>query len=263
MPLAHAHEGIEINYQTVGEGPPLLLISGTGHDLSFWSGQLDLLSSRYCCITFDNRGVGASSRPAPGYSLADMADDAAAVIDDLGVGQAHVMGFSMGGHIAQELALHHPAMVLSLGIHHSWARNCPRLSAFQRTRKSLAEHDMRYALADLSLLFLYQQDYYQAHLQEMAGKREAMLAGMGDLIGWVGQLEACLHGDTLSRLGSIDIPVLVTCSDRDMIVATHRAEEIHQAITGARLEILRGTGHVALIERPREFAELCFDFLRR
>ena len=108
MPVTTPRDGVAINYESHGEGPPLLLISGTGHDLGFWSGQLPFFAPEYRAIVFDNRGVGGSSVPPSGYSLADMADDAAHVLDEAGIDIAHVMGFSMGGHIAQELALNHP-----------------------------------------------------------------------------------------------------------------------------------------------------------
>jgi len=263
MPRVITATDCEINYESHGSGDPLLLISGTGHDLTFWAGQLPLLSRDYNCIVIDNRGVGESSSPAPGYTLFDMADDAAAVLAAENISSAHVMGFSMGGHIAQCLALNHPQQVRSLGIHHSWSRNCDRLSKFQSLRKSLAENGLRDQLADVSLLMLYEQQYFQDHREEMAAKREAMIAGMDSLQGWIGQLEACLTGDTYDRLLELDIPTLVTGSDRDAIVAIHRVEEIHQRIAGSELRILKGSGHVALIETPDLFAEICAEFLTR
>lgn len=262
MPIAKPDADVEINFAVTGDGPPLLLISGTGHDLTFWAGQLDLLARHYRCITFDNRGTGQSSAPEPGYSLADMAGDAAAVLDHAGVAQAHVMGFSMGGHIAQELALAYREKVISLGIHHSWAEPDARLTSFQATRKALAQAGMRNELADISLLCLFEPAYFQAHRDDMVRRRTAMIAHMSDLQGWVGQLDACIRGDTSDRIGAIVVPTLVTASDRDMIVAIHRAEAIHAAIAGSRLVVMEGTGHVALIERPREFADICFGFLR-
>lgn len=253
---------MNIYFETHGAGPPLLLISGTGHDHTFWSGQLPLFTREFRCVVFDNRGVGKSFVPPPGYTLADMADDAAGVLDAAGIEHAHVMGFSMGGHIAQELALRHPRRVGSLGLHHTWARNCPRLHAFQRARKRLAERGEREALVELSLLGLYSHAQYDAAPEEMERKRRWLLEQSPPQAGWVGQLEACLRGDTLDRLSGIGVPTLVTGSDRDLIVAPHHAEEIHARIPGSRLVLLEGTGHVALIERPEAFARVCLEFLR-
>ncbi len=263
MPQVQTAPDCEINYECHGRGDPLLLVSGTGHDLTFWAGQLPLLSRQFRCIVFDNRGVGHSSSPPSGYSLYDMADDAAAVLKAENVSSAHVMGFSMGGHIAQCLALNYPELVRSLGIHHSWSRNCDRLRKFQGLRKILAEKGIKEQLADVSLLMLHEQQYYQDHLTEMAAKRTAMIEGMDSLVGWVGQLEACLTGDTHDRLPELDVPALITGSDRDAIVAVHRVEEIHQRIAGSELKILEGSGHVALIETPDLFADLCAEFLER
>jgi len=185
MPTAKVPAGPEMFYEAAGEGPPLLLISGTGHDHTFWSGQLPLFRNAYRAIVFDNRGVGRSGVPAPGYALADMADDAARVLDAAGTERAHVMGFSMGGHIAQELCLRHPGRVLSLGLHHTWARNCPRLESFQRTRKHLAERGEREALVELSLLGLYSHGYYDAHAEEMERRRAWLLGQSPAGAGWV------------------------------------------------------------------------------
>lgn len=261
MPFAETAEGLKIYYESHGDGPPLLLISGTGHDHKFWAGQIPLLSSKYRCFIFDNRGVGQSAIPSPGYTLADMADDAAAVLDAAEIERSHVMGFSMGGHIAQEFALNHGERVISLGLHHTWARPSARLTSFQEIRKRLAEADDRQSLIDVSLLALHAPDYARDHADEMQAKRAWMLENMETLEGWIGQLDACIGGDTLERISAISVPTLVTCSDQDMIVPPHLAQEIHGQITGSRLEILKGTGHVALIERPDEFAQLCFDFL--
>jgi pimeloyl-ACP methyl ester carboxylesterase len=262
MPVAKAAGNVNIHYEIRGEGPPLLLISGTGHDHNFWSGQLPMFEQEYTCIVFDNRGMGNSSVPRPGYSLADMAGDAAAVLDDAGIDRAHVMGFSMGGHIAQELCLNHPGRVASLGLHHTWARNCPRLESFQRSRKRLAEWGDMEVLAEFSMLGLYSHAYYNAHADEMERKLRWLAEKSGPKEGWVGQLDATLRGDTLDRLHQIEVPTLVTASTHDLIVDTHHAEEIHSCIKGSRKVIMEGTGHVALIERPEEFGGICLDFLR-
>ncbi len=262
MPFTEARSGVNIHYECTGDGPPLLLISGTGHGLTFWAGTLPMLQESYRCIVFDNRGVGESAIPEPGYTLREMADDAIGVLDALGIEQSHVMGFSMGGHIAQELALNYPDRLLSLGIHHSWARNDPRLEGFQRIRRRLAQLGEIEALADMSLFGIYGQDYYQNHLSEMQERRTDLIATLPTrLMGWEGQLDACLKGNTYERLPAISVPTVVTCSDGDMIVAPHRSLEIHSQIAGSHYRMLNGTGHVALIEQPDVFAQVCLDFL--
>ena len=261
MPFASRPGGLELYYEVHGDGPTLLLVSGTGHDHTFWFGQLPFFRARYRCVVFDNRGMGQSGVPPPGYRLADMADDAAAVLDAAGVARAHVMGFSMGGHISQELCLRHPERVLSLGLHHTWARNCPRLGTFQAARKRLAEAGDMASLADISILGLYAHDYFDRHPDELEQKRAWLIECSGPALGWIGQLEACLTCDTLDRLEQIRVPTLLSASSHDLIVGTHPAREMNTRIGGSRLEILEGTGHVALIEEPERFARLCLSFL--
>ena len=135
-----------------------------------------------------------------------MAEDAAAVLAAEGIKNAHVMGFSMGGHIAQCVALNHPSLVRSLGIHHSWSRNCNRLHKFQSLRKTLAERGLREQLADISLLMLYEPQYYHDHLDDMAAKRDAMIASMATMEGWIGQLEACIKRRYPRTPGGIGCP---------------------------------------------------------
>jgi 3-oxoadipate enol-lactonase len=139
MPMIETTAGANVYYDLAGSGPPLLLRSGTGHDHTFWSGQLPFFTPKFTVITIDNRGVGRTTVQNHDYSLADMADNAAAVLDAESISTAHVMGFSQGGHIAQEVTLRHAQKVESLGIHHSWARMCPRLRDFQTLRKILAK----------------------------------------------------------------------------------------------------------------------------
>ena len=110
---------------------------------------------------------------------------------------------------------------------------------------------------------LYEPQYYHDHSENMAAKRDAMIASMTTMEGWVGQLEACIGGDTHARLGELDVPTIITCSDKDAIVAIHRARELQAGIQNSELKILTGSGHVALIENPDFFAEICADFLNR
>ncbi|MGI9604697.1 MAG: alpha/beta fold hydrolase [Acidimicrobiales bacterium] len=264
MPHTPEADGVSIGWSEVGaDGDVLLLISGTGHDRNFWSRQVPTFARHFRVITLDNRGVGSSTSPASGYTLGDMADDAVRVMDHAGIERCHVMGFSMGGHIAQEIAIHHGERVRTLGVHHSWARNSPRLRSFQETRRDLARNDQRLALAEFSILGLHSHDWYNEHAEELDEHRRFLLDQSPVNAGWVGQLEACLSGDTSDRLDSVVCPTLVTSSDLDLIAAPHHGREIASLIPGATFHLFEGTGHVALIERPEAFSEVCLDFLEK
>jgi pimeloyl-ACP methyl ester carboxylesterase len=113
MPTTKAN-GIELYYEVHGEGPPLLLIMGLGANATAWYRQIPVLSERYRVIAFDNRGAGRSEKPLEPYSIPQMADDAAALMDTLGISTSHVFGMSLGGMIAQEYALRHPERVQAL-----------------------------------------------------------------------------------------------------------------------------------------------------
>lgn len=119
MPKIHVN-GIDLFYDVQGTGEPLLLIAGFDCDSSYWSAVLPALVNKYQVIRLDNRGVGQSSAPDCPYSIKQMADDAAALLNYLGI-TIHVAGHSMGGQIAQELALVHPEKVKSLILLSSWA----------------------------------------------------------------------------------------------------------------------------------------------
>lgn len=263
MPTTESAPGVRVYYEVQGSGPPLLLLSGTGHDHTFWNGQLPFFTPKFTVITVDNRGVGRTVVPDHDYSLADMADDAASVLDAEGIGAAHVMGFSQGGHIAQELTLRHPQKILSLGIHHSWARMCTRLRDFQTLRRNLAEKGDRDSLVRVSLLALHAPEYYRNAGDDIDAHRRFLVENSPPNEGWAGQLRACLASDTYDRLGDISVPALVTTSQFDLTVPSYHSREIADEIADAEFVMLEESGHVALMETPGAFAQVCLDFLGR
>jgi 3-oxoadipate enol-lactonase len=121
MPKIHVN-GIDLFYNSCGNGEALILIAGFDCDTSYWSALMPALVDKYQVIRFDNRGVGQSSAQDSPYSIKQMADDTAALLNYLGITTVHVAGHSMGGQIAQELALAHPEKVKSLILLSSWAK---------------------------------------------------------------------------------------------------------------------------------------------
>src|SRR3990172_10613951 len=114
--------GINMFYEERGQGPPLVLIMGLGAPGTRWEEHVEYYARYFRCILIDNRGVGRSDQPPGPYTTAMMADDTAGLINALGIGPAHVSGISMGGAIAQELALRHPRLVRRLVLNCTWPR---------------------------------------------------------------------------------------------------------------------------------------------
>ena len=137
MPYADNH-GTRIYWEERGAGDPLLLIMGLGYTSEMWYRMAPLLSARYRTILYDNRGVGRSDAPEGPYPIATMADDAAAVLDAAGVDRAHVFGVSLGGMIAQELALRYPAPVRSLVLGCTHCGGAQAVPPSEEARKVLA-----------------------------------------------------------------------------------------------------------------------------
>lgn len=120
MPILHCN-GISLNYETYGEGEPLVLISGLGGDSTFWSLSLECLASEFRVIVFDTRGIGKTEAPKEPYSMELMADDLAALLDTLQISTTNLLGFSMGGNIALTFALKYPNRVSKLILAASFA----------------------------------------------------------------------------------------------------------------------------------------------
>ena len=156
MPKVALPTGVSLYYQEEGLGEPVLLISGTGADHSLWSGTVEALSTRYRVITFDSRGTGSSDQPSDpkSYSVRVLAEDAAALLDALGVARAHIAGHSLGSTVAQEIAISHPQKVASLQLHCTWGRTDAWLDRLFRSMECLAERDDLSAFVDCVFMWV-------------------------------------------------------------------------------------------------------------
>jgi pimeloyl-ACP methyl ester carboxylesterase len=254
--------GTKLWWDAQGEGePPLLLIQGLGYTADMWWRLLPDLSSHRRTVRFDNRGVGRSDVPAPPWTLEDMADDAVAVLDAAGADAAHVFGVSMGGLIAQEVALRHPARVRSLvlGCTHPGGRDALRMDpAAAQMLMDRSPRSPREAV-EASLPFVYATSTSADDIAEdVKARLRFPLRGKA----YWGQLDAMRqHVGTLSRLGEVDVPTLVLHGDADRLVQPGNAQLLADAIPGARLEWLPGASHVFWTDQPHRTLELVDDFL--
>jgi 3-oxoadipate enol-lactonase len=243
------------------DGTPLLLVQGLGHTADMWFRILPGLSSNRRTIRFDNRGVGRSNVPPTPWSITDMADDAVAVMDAAGVDRVNVFGVSMGGLIAQELALDHPDRVerLVLGGTHPGGRDAVRMDPaaammlMDRTPGTARE------AAVASVPFLYAEDTNRDDIDVDIDVRVRypMRASA-----YFGQLDAMRrHEGTLDRLPKLTAPTLVIHGREDRLVKPRNAEIIAAAIPGARLTLIDGAGHVFWTDRPEQTVALVTQFL--
>jgi pimeloyl-ACP methyl ester carboxylesterase len=258
--VSHADvAGRRLHYVREGEGEPLLLIQGlSGNHLHWGDDFLGLLRPTFDTIAYDHRGIGHSDRTDEPFTIADLADDAAGLLDALGLESAHVLGISMGGMTAQELALRHPDRVRTLTLGCTYAGGADsamtdpaviqRLGELFMTGRT--EEALRFGFeVNVSKTFAEDPRNYEL-VQRIAGELPASL----DIL--MLQVQAVASHDTSERLGEITAPTLVIHGTDDQMLPVSNARAIAARIPGARLEILEGVGHAFWWERPEESAEL-------
>jgi 3-oxoadipate enol-lactonase len=258
MPRASVGE-IELDYERSGEGPPLLLIMGMSGTALHWGEPfLDALRSDFQVIVYDHRGVGASSRLDGPLTIRQLAADAAGLIDALGIESAHVMGVSMGGMIAQELALARGELVRTLTLGCTFcggAESTPTSPAvLGRLAAGMQSGDRERAIrtgweVNVSETMAADEGAYARFCEIAARRRVAVPVIMA-------QLQACAAHDTCSRLPTLTAPALVIHGSEDEMLPVQNGQLIASLIPGARLEIMEGVGHLFFWERPQRSAEL-------
>lgn len=257
--------GLPLYYEWHGReaGTPVVLVAGLGGDSTAWAFQLPALRPHHRVLVFDNRGAGRSGAPDEPYTTAGMAQDLLGLLDALGVPQAHLLGLSMGGAIAQEAALRAPGRVASLQLHATWAGPHPYLTALVRavrTARARLEPEGFYRLLAL-WLFAPETFARQPDLVELVVQRAAHHPYPAPLHGYLRQSDAVLGHDARTRLRELRCPTLVSVGAADRLTPPFLAEELVQLIPGARLEVLPGAGHAALWEVPDRFNRACLAFL--
>jgi pimeloyl-ACP methyl ester carboxylesterase len=251
----HLHAGdLDIWTEQVGRGPDVLLIGGLGDTVESWQFQLDGLADRYRMTAFDNRGAGRTAMPSGPVSVEMMADDAAEVLQALGIPSAHVAGFSGGSIIAQELALRHPDLVRSLVLQSTWPAPDPYLRSWGRFVRWLAE----VAPSERAFLEGFFLDIYTARAHNDGTVDQIIEEVLAfphkqtteDLQRF---LDAFLDHDTTERLPKIAAPTLVLAGGRDSTSRPELCRAVADRIPGARFEVMEEEAHQPFQEVPDEW----------
>jgi pimeloyl-ACP methyl ester carboxylesterase len=266
--MAHVTvDGVRLFYEETGapDASPLVLIMGWGGDHTAWALQVPALAPEYRVIALDNRGAGQSDVPDGPYTISGMARDVVGVMDALGIARAHICGASMGGMIAQELAIRHPERVRSLQLHCTTAgidaygrflidtllavkargdreENVRAIMPWILCRKTMAERpDFIRFWIDRAVTYPY----------------PIGLEGLSRQAG------AIRGHDTRSRLGEIRAPTFITTGAEDILVPPASSRELHAGLPGSELAVIADAGHLHFIEQAERFNEVSLGFLRK
>jgi 3-oxoadipate enol-lactonase len=268
-------DSIELYYEEHGSGEPLLLIMGLAADSVAWLFQLPEFSKHYRTIVFDNRGIGRSSKPAGPYTIHQMADDTAALLDELRIERTHVVGVSMGGMIAQELALRHPERVRGLVLACTFPEpdaDIERQREFSVTQlggKVSATGEMQIDVRAIDPLTFFQhmlpavfnQEFIDTQLPRLMQVFAGSLQYGFSLEAILGQVAAVMSHQATDRLHQIKSPTLVITGDADRLVPPANSDLLAKNIPGARLVKIPGGSHGFNFETPDVFNREVLNFL--
>ena len=256
-------DGYRLYYETHGEGFPLVLIRGLGSNMEHWYEQIPAFSPHYKVITFNNRGIGRSSAPEQPWSIKQMAGDAAALINQAAGGQAHVLGISMGGMIAQELALGWPEKVASVVLTATHCGGAHKVMPTDETMELFAKLVNGTTLAEQmegrKALFSLETLDHRPEVLERYTQVAAAYACPPEVM--QGQWQAIQEFDTYDRLPRISAPTLVLAGADDRLVPQGNADILARRIPGAKLAVIPQAGHQLVIEAPQATNATVLEFL--
>lgn len=267
MPKVTAN-GIEINYETSGSGDPLVLISGLGYPLWQWHKMVPFLAGHFQVISFDNRGVGQSDKPPGPYSAQMLAADTVGLLDALGIRSAAIAGHSMGGFVAQALALDYPERVSALilcSTNFGGPRHVPITPEAMAVLADVTSDPLTrftnglrvstapgWAEANPDVVEAWTA-WRVANPLDMAGYQSQMAIGLA----LIAEGAAFEH-----RLPEISVPTLILFGAHDKVVPPENADLLAKQIPGSKIEIIPDAGHFFCIETPETASRLIIDLLK-
>jgi 3-oxoadipate enol-lactonase len=246
---------VELYWESSGEGPAVLLIAGQGMTSEGWWATIPVLAEHFRVIAFDNRETGRSSRVPWFYSVARMAGDALAVLDDAGEERAHVYGISLGSLVAQELALRHPdrvnALVLGASSAGGYAAYKPSPFSFAQTflvrAGAMGPEEAEWA----AVPYTYAEKTRRLHPDRVGADLAHRVNSPVDPLAYLHQAAAVAAHDAYQRLNQVAAPTLVVHGEQDVFVPPANALVLSERIPGAQLQLWPEAGHMYPIDEPR------------
>ena len=262
MPTANVN-GINLNYLLEGDGPEtIVLVNGLADALESWDFQVPaLLEAGLRVLRFDNRGIGATDAPAGRYTSRMLADDAKALVDELGLTDFHLMGVSMGGMICQEYALAYGSDLRSLTLACTYAAPGPFCTRMFAMWADLAPAlGVPFVMRDVAL-WAFTVPFFSERPGDAKEFEEAMAGLDMSVAAYLSQLNVIQTHDTTDRLAGIDVPTLVLAGEEDILIPVSLSRALHQSVPGAEWATVPG-GHACLWEHPDEFNAALVQYVR-
>lgn len=267
MPHVKAKDGVEIYYEASGQGTPFVFLSETACDGAVWNlYQVPEFSRDHRVVIFDYRGTGLSGKPSAKYSTEMFADDAVAVLDHLGLEGAVVCGHSMGGRVAQLLALNHPRKVSKLILASSGASHPGDRGIPLRIAKEMVEWGYEKYVRDHTIVVGWTEVYARNHMNRIEKYLQVRMANLCPVEFYFRHVLARQEHDTSGRLKEINVPTLIFVGDDDHFVASdlsHRAaaDLLARGIPNAKLVVLPGERHSYFYTEPDQAHRIIREFL--
>jgi 3-oxoadipate enol-lactonase len=255
--------GISMYYEVHGQGIPLVLISGLGGDHTFWDTSIEIFSASFKVIVFDTRGIGKTATPEEPYTMDIFAEDLAGLMTALQIEKAHILGFSMGGVIAQTFAVKYPDKVLKLILAATFpVMNIqPRLfldavaTVYERgiTTEQMFKLILPWLFAPSFLDNPNNTAFLQFNEDEVDGQ---------PLHAWINQYTALKNANTISCLHRINCPVLIISADQDRLAHLEDGRALVKHIPDSILNIINDSGHLINFEQPEIFHQSVLTFFQ-
>ena len=257
----HTFSQPQLHVTVQGDGPPVVMSHALGLDLQIWDGLAAGLAASHQVLRYDHRGHGSSAVPHGHWTLDDLVDDAARVIREWGRGPVVFIGLSMGGMVAQGLAIKHPELVRGLVLANTTSRYPDTARAMWNHRVLAVESEGIGSIADMVMQRYFTDAWRDANPQALAGYRQVLVKTAA--AGYATACKAVASVDWQDRLSSIAVPTLVIAGADDMGTPVAMAQDIASRVPGAELVVLQEASHLSVVEQPAAFANAVTAFLAK
>jgi len=256
-------DGCNYYYEITGDGDPLVMIRGLGSNLDHWYPQMPVLKQHFRVLTFDNPGIARTKDVITPYSIREMAKNIAGLMDAAGIEKAHILGLSMGGMIAQELALNFPERIQRLILcvtHCGKSHSIPSSDSVNHLFTSLVKEGTDEAkAAAATIMFAPETLKSQPEIVTEYGKISMRHPASTDIL--IKQSQAIQEFDTWERLPEITASTLALGADKDVLIPQENLKILADRIPNAKLLLIKGGGHQVLIEQADACNSAITDFL--